>query len=158
MATRRQERVSERIHHEISDLLQNEIRDPRLAYVTVTDVEISPDLELATVFVSALGDQDARSSALAALERGSGYIRRELARRLGMRVTPALRFMLDESWERGAKLDTLLDKLAGAPPGADGASAPPAQQGDAPGNPSGSDSQDASAEPGAGADLPVRWM
>lgn len=111
MATRRQERVSERIHHEISDLLQNEIRDPRLTYVTVTDVQVSPDLQLATVFVSALGDQQARESALVALERAAGYIRRELAQRLTMRVTPAVRFVLDDSWERGARVDALLDNL-----------------------------------------------
>jgi ribosome-binding factor A len=117
MATRRRERVSERIHHEISDLLQNEIRDPRLAYVTVTGVEISPDLQLATVFVSALGDDEAKAGALAALERASGYIRRELAQRLQMRVTPAVRFALDESWERGARVDALLDSLHSSPSG-----------------------------------------
>jgi ribosome-binding factor A len=121
MVTRRQERVSERIHHEISDLLQNEIRDPRLAYVTVTGVEISPDLQLATVFVSALGDQEAEASALTGLEHASGYIRRELAQRLQMRVTPAVRFVLDESWERGARVDALLDSLHSSP-SADGES------------------------------------
>jgi ribosome-binding factor A len=115
MATRRQERVSERIHHEISDLLQNEIRDPRLTFVTVTDVEISPDLKLATVYVSALGDDEAKAAALAGLERASGYIRRELAQRLQMRVTPAVRFVLDESWERGARVDALLDSLHSSP-------------------------------------------
>jgi ribosome-binding factor A len=116
MVTRRQERVSERIHHEISDLLQNEIRDPRLAYVTVTGVEISPDLQLATVFVTALGDHEAKAAAMTALEGAVGYIRRELAQRLQMRVTPAVRFVLDESWERGARLDALLDSLRSPPP------------------------------------------
>jgi len=115
MPTRRQERVSERIHHEISDLLQNEIRDPRLEQVTVTGVEISPDLQLATVFISVMGDQEAKDNALSALERASGYVRRELAQRLGMRVTPAVQFVLDESWERGARLDALLDSLQGSP-------------------------------------------
>ena len=115
MPTRRQERVSERIHHEVSDLLLNEIRDPRLEQVTVTGVEITPDLKLATVFVSALGDAEAKDNALQGLERASGYIRRELAQRLAMRVTPALRFVLDQSWERGARLDALLDNLQGAP-------------------------------------------
>jgi len=115
MATRRQQRVSERIHHEVSDLLLNEIRDPRLAEVTVTGVEISLDLELATVFVSTLGDREAKDKALVALERASGFIRRELARRLGMRVTPAVRFALDESWERGARLDALLNSLHSSP-------------------------------------------
>ena len=115
MPTRRQERVSERIHHEVSDLLLNEIRDPRLEQVTVTGVEITPDLKLATVFVSALGDPEAKDNALKGLERASGYIRRELAQRLAMRVTPALRFVLDESWERGARLDALLDNLPSSP-------------------------------------------
>jgi ribosome-binding factor A len=127
MATRRQERVSERIHHEISDLLQNEIRDPRLAEVTVTGVEISADLQLATIFVSTLGDQAAKAAALAALERASGYIRRELAQRLNMRVTPAVRFVLDESWERGARLDALLDSLHDSPSGSEGEDAAPGQ-------------------------------
>lgn len=116
MVTRRQERVSERIHHEISDLLQNQIRDPRLAYVTVTGVEISPDLQLATVFVSALGEHEAKDSALTALEHAAGYIRRELAQRLMMRVTPAVHFVLDESWERGAHIDALLNNLQSAAP------------------------------------------
>jgi len=115
MATRRQEQVSERIHHEVSDLLQNEMRDPRLTFVTVTDVEISPDLQLATVFVSALGDDEVKAGAMTALERASGYVRRELARRLRMRVTPAVRFLLDESWERGSRVDALLDSLHHSP-------------------------------------------
>jgi len=143
MAKRRQERVSERIHHEVSDLLQNEIRDPRLAYVTVTDVEISPDLELATIFVSTLGEREALDNAIAGLERATGYIRRELAQRLGMRVMPAVRFLPDQSWERGARLDALLDRLAGtAPPAEDGYSTAagetdvsPKQQSDLPNTP-----------------------
>jgi len=111
MVTHRQERVSERIHHEVSDLLQNEMRDPRLASVTVTGASISPDLGLATIFVSILGDGEAKDDAMAALERASGYIRRELAQRLSMRITPTVRFALDESWERGARVDALLDSL-----------------------------------------------
>lgn len=111
MVTRRQERVSDRIHEEISDLLQKEIRDPRLAYVTVTGVKVSSDLRLATVFVTALGDLEARDNALAALEHASAYIRRELAQRLNMRITPAVRFLPDDSWERGARVDALLNKI-----------------------------------------------
>jgi len=114
MSTRRRERVSERIHEEISDLLLKRIRDPRLAYVTVTDVEVSPDLKLATVFVSALGDQESRHSALEGLNHASSYIRRELAQRLQLRFTPELRFLLDDSWERGARVDELLGQLQSA--------------------------------------------
>jgi ribosome-binding factor A len=116
MGTRRQERVSDRIHQEISDLLQKEMRDPRLDFVTVTDVEISPDLKLATVFVTTLGDREAGNSALAGLQHASGYIRRELAQRLQMRIVPELRFVLDESWERGARVDALLERLHSTAP------------------------------------------
>lgn len=115
MVKHRIERVSDRIHEEVSDLLQKRIRDPRLEFVTVTEVRVSPDLELATVFVSALGDQAARDSAVVALEGASGYIRRELAIRLSMRITPSVRFLLDDSWERGSRVDALLDSLRDSP-------------------------------------------
>lgn len=111
MPTRRQERVSSRIQEEISELLQKRIRDPRLTYVTVTGVEITADLKLATVFVSALGDQKSRHEALAGLQHASRYIRRELAQRLQMRFAPDLRFMLDDSWERVARVEALLEKI-----------------------------------------------
>jgi len=111
MPKRRQERVTERIHQELSDLLLRQIRDPRLTFVTVTDVEVTPDLKLATVFVSVLGDQEAAQNALTGLQRASSYIRRELAQTLQMRVVPELRFQLDDSWERGARIDALLERL-----------------------------------------------
>jgi len=113
MPTRRQERVSERIHEEISDLLQKRTSDPRLTNVTVTDIEISPDLKRAKVFVSTLGDRDSRNNALEGLQHASGYIRRELAQRLSLRFVPELRFFLDDSWERGAHIDELLEQLRG---------------------------------------------
>ena len=111
MSTRRQERVSERIHEEICDVLQKRIRDPRLAGVTVTGVEVSPDLKVAKVFISALGDRESRNSALQGLQHASKYIRRQLAQQLQMRFTPELRFALDESWERGARIDELLEQV-----------------------------------------------
>lgn len=119
MPTRRQERVSERIHEEISDLLQKRIRDPRLASVTVTGVEVSPDLKLASVFISALGDCEARNSALQGVQHASKYIRRQLAQRLQMRFAPELRFALDESWVRGARIDELLEQLRDSESGTD---------------------------------------
>jgi ribosome-binding factor A len=120
MTKRRQERVSERIHHELSDLLQNRISDPRLVYVTVTEVEVTADLKQATVYVSALGDGQARREALQGLEHASRYIRRELAQRLQMRFAPEVRFSLDETWERGERIDRLLDKLHSSPVDEDG--------------------------------------
>ena len=111
MPTRRQERLSERIHEEISELLQKTLRDPRLTYVTVTGVKLTPDLKLATVFITSLGDRESGDAALQSLQHASGFIRRELAQRLHMRFTPELRFSLDDTWERGARIDELLEQL-----------------------------------------------
>jgi ribosome-binding factor A len=117
MPTRRQERVSERIHEELSELLQRRVRDPRLSEITVTGVEVSPDLKLATVYVSALGDREAWDLAVKGLQHAAGYLRRELAQQLQMRFTPELRFVLDDSWQRGARIDELLEQLPSALPG-----------------------------------------
>jgi len=111
MPTRRQGQVAELIHQEISDLLQRKTGDPRLAYVTVLDVSVSPDLKQATVYISALGDRESRASALEGLKHASGYIRRELSHCLRLRFMPELRFSLDESWECGTRIDELLEQL-----------------------------------------------
>lgn len=111
MPTRRQERVSERIHEEISELLQTRVRDPRLAQVTVTSVEVSADLKVATVYVSSLGDREACTKSVKSLQHAAGFLRRELAHQLRMRYTPELHFVLDDSWERGARIDDLLKQL-----------------------------------------------
>jgi len=117
MPGRRQERVSELLHHELTDLLQRRIRDPRLAQVTITGVEVSPDLKQATVFVTSLGDSEARREALNSLRHAGGFFRRELSQSLNMRVTPELRFALDESWQRGSRIDELLDQIQASDPG-----------------------------------------
>lgn len=122
MNTRRQERVREQIHEEISAVLQTRVRDPRLAQVTVTGVQVSPDLRMATVYVSSLGDSSACEAALEGLDHAASFVRRELAHRLGLRYMPELRFMLDESWQRGSRIDELLEKL---PPAASEAEATP---------------------------------
>jgi ribosome-binding factor A len=111
MPTRRQERVGERIHEEISQLLQTRVRDPRLAQVTVTGVDVSPDLKAATVFVSTLGDRESSNAALRGLQHASSFLRRALAQQLDTRFTPELRFVLDNSWQRGARIDELLEQL-----------------------------------------------
>jgi len=111
MPQRRQERIGEQLHQELMDVLQRRIRDPRLASITVTGVEVSPDLKQATVFVTSLGDREARREALQNLQRASSFIRRELSQSLNMRFTPDLHFVLDESWQRGARIDQLLDQI-----------------------------------------------
>ena len=108
MFTRRQRRVGELLHEELGDLLQKKIRDPRLAFVTITTVEMSPDLRRAHVFVSSLGDQEAM---LAGLRHASGFLRRELGQRLSLRYIPDLTFHLDDSLERGERILRLLQEI-----------------------------------------------
>jgi ribosome-binding factor A len=118
MTTRRQRQVAERLHEEISILIQRKVRDPRLKPVTVTGVEVSPDLENARVYVSVLGsDQEARS-ALAGLTSATGFLRRELGAVLSLRLVPQLMFRLDESVEQGMRIDRLLDDIQSTRPSA----------------------------------------
>lgn len=109
--TRRQRRINELLREEISTLLLREARDPRLAHVTVTDVEISSDLGHARVYISVIGDQHAKVEALAGLEHATSFLKRGLAARVSLRRVPDLSFHLDDSIERGQRILELLDQL-----------------------------------------------
>jgi ribosome-binding factor A len=118
----RQKRVAERLRLEISDLLQREMKDPRLALVTVTRVMIDRELSHADVYVSNLGDQAQHQEMLAALESASGFIRREIGRRVRLRLTPRIVFHWDPGMENVEQVARLLDQLAAptdAPPPSD---------------------------------------
>ena len=112
--SRRTSRVSELLREEISDLVQRDLKDPRLegAFLSITEVEVSPDLRTADVFVSHLGSPEERDEALAGLQSASPWLERELRRRLRMRRTPSLRFQFDPSIERGARLASTIAELA----------------------------------------------
>jgi len=113
----RPERVAERIKRETAEILENELRDPRLhGIVSVTDVEITHDLSAAKVFVSALAEGKEREQILKALQSAAGFVRRRLAPRLGLREVPEVRFLFDDSIERGARVETLLRKIAEGEP------------------------------------------
>lgn len=106
MSGHRAERVADQVREILSRLLREELRDPRVGFVTVTDVALSPDLKNARVFVSFLhGD---RETALATLNRAAGFLRRALAREAGLRFTPLLKFEEDTSIDRGFRVDELL--------------------------------------------------
>jgi ribosome-binding factor A len=111
MTTRRQRRVSELIHRELSLLLMREVRDPRLSDVTVTGVEITPDLLIAHVYFTVMGDADQGKQALAALEHAGGFLRTQLAGQVRLRFVPELIFDLDQSAEYGRRIDELLDQV-----------------------------------------------
>ncbi len=108
----RPERVGHLMQREIADILAHRLRDPRLgAMVSVTDVEVTPDLSFARVYVSVLPQGADRERALAGLQHAAGFVRRELAPRLGLREVPEIRFLLDDSIERGARVDELLRRI-----------------------------------------------
>ena len=113
----RPERVAQMIRREIADILERRLRDPRFAgLVSVTDVEVTNDLSLARVYVSVLKPGPAREEALSALAHAAGFVRAELAPRLDLREVPEIRFVHDESIERGARVEELLKKLARGEP------------------------------------------
>jgi ribosome-binding factor A len=111
MQGKRLDRVNQLIREEISLLLQRELKDPRLGFITVTGVETSPDLRLAKVFVSVLGDEGQWAASLSALGGARGFIRNWLRRHLELRTTPELSFRADRSIEHAARIQQLLRQL-----------------------------------------------
>jgi len=105
-------RLRELFKKEVSAILQREMKDPRIGFVSVTDVEVSADLRHAKIFVSILGDADAKAQTMGALGNAQGFIRKELGRRIRLRRIPELLFRLDESIERGARVQRLLRRVA----------------------------------------------
>jgi ribosome-binding factor A len=108
---KRATRVADQIRMEVADIIMRKTKDPRVADVTVTDVEVTNDLRRAWVFVTALGDEGAQDGALAGLTNAAGFIRMELGRRLQLRYTPELVFRRDLSGARGARIRSLLDQV-----------------------------------------------
>ncbi|MBL8055515.1 MAG: 30S ribosome-binding factor RbfA [Anaerolineales bacterium] len=140
----RQKRVAEQIRLVISDLLQRELRDPRLALASVTRVTIDRELAHADVYVSNLGEAADHTAMLAALHSAAGLIRREVGRRIRLRLTPEIEFHWDPGLENVEQVGRLLDRLkAEAPPAP---AAPPAETDGEPEAPAADDDDDASAE------------
>lgn len=108
----RKQRVAEQIQKELAQLIQLEMKDPRLGMVTVSAVEVSRDLAFADVYVSFLGvdDQERIDQSLKILGQAAGFLRSQLARAIKLRFTPQLRFYYDSSLQRGAYLSSLIDE------------------------------------------------
>ena len=114
MATnRRVSRVAELIKREVSQMLLNGIKDDRvgMGMVSVTDVDVSGDLQHATIFVSIYGTEEAKTETMAGLKSATGYVRSELGSRVRLRRTPEVIFVEDRSIERGTKVLSLLNQL-----------------------------------------------
>ncbi|MGI6548864.1 MAG: 30S ribosome-binding factor RbfA [Syntrophomonadales bacterium] len=108
---RRLDRLSEEIRREISAILAEDVKDPRLSMVSVTRIEVSNDLGSARVLISVLGDEKKQEEAMQALERARGFVRTELSNRIRLRQTPEISFKLDKSIEHGIRISTIIDKL-----------------------------------------------
>ena len=109
--SQRTDRVDELLRQEIGRILAKDVQDPHVGFATVTDVETTPDLGHARVWVSVIGDAAERVATLAALERAMGYVRHELGLRLRLRRIPALHVALDDSAERGTRVMRILEEL-----------------------------------------------
>jgi ribosome-binding factor A len=110
MATARMRRVNEVIRQVLGDVITTELKDPRVGFVTVTDVDTSPDLRTARVYVSVLGGESEREKALAGLDSSHGFLQGKIAAELRMKRTPTLTFHYDESVDRGVRISRLLDQ------------------------------------------------
>jgi ribosome-binding factor A len=106
----RTRRVGEQMQRELAVLIREAVKDPRVGMVTVSAVEVTRDLAYAKVFVTVLGDAEAKAASMAALNSAAGFLRHELGQRMLTRTVPQLRFVYDESIERGSRLSALIDK------------------------------------------------
>jgi ribosome-binding factor A len=112
MMSHRMERVNTLMQREISELIQRELRDPRLdEFVSVTEVSVSPDLRYARVYVSSVGGQQKEQQILGALGSAAGFLRSELAKKVRLRRMPELHFQWDNSIERGDRILRLIDEV-----------------------------------------------
>ncbi len=107
----KQKRLEGIIRKDISDIIQFQLKDPDVGFITVTDVQVSNDHSYATVYVSFLGKKERTMAGLKALNRASGFIRRELSQLLAIRRTPELIFKNDEAMENGRHIDEIIQKI-----------------------------------------------
>jgi ribosome-binding factor A len=110
MSGSRMRRVDEAVRAVLSDVITQELKDPRVGFVTVTGVKTSPDLRHARVYVSVLGEDAAREDSLVGLRSAHGFLQRRIAGELRLKHTPTLDFVYDETVERGMRLSELLDE------------------------------------------------
>lgn len=109
--SRRTQRVAETVRIEIAEVIRRDLNDPRVGLATISSVTVSPDLSHARVLVSVLGEEAERQASVEALIHARGFIRRQLSRRLKLRVTPELLFELDRGPEHSQRISDLLEEL-----------------------------------------------
>ena len=106
----RKDRVAEQIRRELAELIRSELKDPRVGMISITDVEVTADYAHAKLFFSTLAGSEHVAEVMTGLQKASGFLRRELGKRISIHMTPQLHFVFDESLERGADLSQLIQK------------------------------------------------
>ena len=129
MPSTRPSRVGDQLREEIADLLARQVHDPGIGFLTITQVKVSPDLQVARVYYTTLGDDKARRESAKALGRATPFLRRQIGGRLRLKRVPSLEFFFDESIERGDRIERILHEISAervespagdpAPPAAD---------------------------------------
>jgi ribosome-binding factor A len=105
-------RVGEQMKKELSDIIGRKLKDPRIGFVTVTDVRVTGDLQQAKVYISVLGDEEQRQNTLKGLAKAKGFIRSEIGQRIRLRKTPEIYFEIDESIDYGSRIESLIKQIS----------------------------------------------
>ncbi len=111
MNSSRPERVGQAIRDELSQLIAREVHDPGVGFITLTRVKVSPDLQLARVYYTTLGDEQAQRETAKALKRAAPFLRRQLGQRIRLRRVPEVEFFYDESIARGDRIERIIQEL-----------------------------------------------
>ena len=107
----RPSRIGDQLRAELSDLLARAVHDPGIGFLTITDVKVTPDLQIARVYYTTLGDAKARRDSSRALDRATPFLRRQIGSRLRLKRVPLLEFFFDESIERGDRIERILQTI-----------------------------------------------
>ena len=111
MQYKRAERVSDQIKREVSQIIQCQVKDPHIGFITITDVEMTDDLRVAKIFYSVLGNEQNKKDTRLALQRAKNFIQMEIGKRVKIKHTPIVSFRYDKSIEYGAHIEELIKKI-----------------------------------------------
>lgn len=100
--------MADLLGREIASILQRDVKDPRIGFLTVTGADVSPDLKSAKIYYTVLGDEEKRAAAAEAIEKAKGFMRREIGMRIKLKSVPELRFIYDDTLDRGLRIESLL--------------------------------------------------
>ncbi len=112
MDTKRAQRVADSLLHEVAQILQKDVKDPRIGFVTLTGATVSPDLRVAKIYYTVLGEEQTRTASAQGLASARSFIRREVGQRLRLRVVPDVRFLYDDSLAQTLHLQEILEDLS----------------------------------------------